>query len=230
MKQKNLYFYTNLLAWGLVLFLIGNYVFGWTTPTATPPSSNLPAPINVGPDPQTKEGNLIVGGNLTTGSFTMATGAGADKVLTTNASGVATWQEAAGGGIPSGAVMFFNLSTCPTGWTALTAAQGRYLVGKPSGGTLAGTAGTALSNLENRPVGQHTHTINDPGHSHTTALNFAGHGGVTYCNSFVGGGASASCPVAVATTKVTSGISLGSAGLVEGTNAPYIQLLVCQKN
>jgi len=46
----------------------------------------------------------------------------------------------------------------------------------------------------------------------------------------VGGGASASCPVAVATTKVTSGISLGSAGLVEGTNAPYIQLLVCQKN
>jgi len=55
----------------------------------------------VGPDPQTKEGNLIVGGNLTTGSFTMLTGAGADKVLTTNASGIATWQEAAGGGIAS---------------------------------------------------------------------------------------------------------------------------------
>jgi len=98
MKQKNLYFYTNLLAWGLVLFLIGNYVFGWTTPTATPPSSNLPAPINVGPDPQTKSGNLTIGGNLTTGGFKMTTGAGADKVLTTDTSGVATWQAAAGGG------------------------------------------------------------------------------------------------------------------------------------
>jgi len=67
MKQKNLYFYTNLLAWGLVLFLIGNYVFGWTTPSASPPSSNLPAPINAGPDSQTKAGNLTIQGNLTTG-------------------------------------------------------------------------------------------------------------------------------------------------------------------
>jgi len=41
-------------------------------------SSNLPAPINEGPDPQTKEGNLIIEGNLTTkgilklGQFTTA--------------------------------------------------------------------------------------------------------------------------------------------------------------
>ena len=70
MKQKNLYFYTNLLAWGLVLLLIGNYVFGWTTPTATPPSSNLPAPINVGSTEQTKTGNLIVEGVLRLGQFT----------------------------------------------------------------------------------------------------------------------------------------------------------------
>ena len=72
MKQKNPYFYTNLLAWGLVLFLIGNYVFGWTTPSANPPSSNLPAPINEGPDPQTKEGNLIIEGVLRLGQFTTA--------------------------------------------------------------------------------------------------------------------------------------------------------------
>jgi len=72
MKQKNLYFYTNLLAWGLVLFLIGNYVFGWTTPTATPPSSNLPAPINVGSLEQTKTGNLIIEGVLRLGQFTTA--------------------------------------------------------------------------------------------------------------------------------------------------------------
>ena len=55
-------------------------------------------------------------------------------------------------GTPSGAIMFFNLASCPSGWTELTAARGRYLVGLTSGGTLAGTAGTALTNLENRAV------------------------------------------------------------------------------
>ena len=95
--KKNIYFYTNLLAWGLVFFLIGNYVFGWTTPSVPPPNDNLPAPINVSSDPQTKSGNLTIGGNLTTGGFKMAIGAGADKILTTDASGVASWQTPAGG-------------------------------------------------------------------------------------------------------------------------------------
>ncbi|MGE4554838.1 MAG: hypothetical protein AB7D02_01755 [Candidatus Paceibacterota bacterium] len=35
------YFYSNLLAWGLVLFLIGNYAFGWTTPSQNPPAGNI---------------------------------------------------------------------------------------------------------------------------------------------------------------------------------------------
>ena len=48
---------------------------------------------------------------------------------------------------PAGAVMFFNLASCPSGWTELTSARGRYLVGRPSGGALAGTQGTALTNL-----------------------------------------------------------------------------------
>jgi hypothetical protein len=38
---------------------------------------------------------------------------------------------------PAGAVMFFNLATCPPGWTELVSARGRYLVGLPSAGTLA---------------------------------------------------------------------------------------------
>jgi len=59
--KKNRYFYTNLLAWGLVLFLIGNYVFGWTTPSGNPPTSNLPAPINISSTNQSKEGYLAVG-------------------------------------------------------------------------------------------------------------------------------------------------------------------------
>jgi len=72
MKQKNLYFYTNILAWGLVLLLIGNYVFGWTTPSGDPPGSNLPAPINVSSTAQTKAGNLIIEGVLRLGQFATA--------------------------------------------------------------------------------------------------------------------------------------------------------------
>ena len=41
---------------------------------------------------QTKKGNLTIEGSLTTGSFKMTTGAVANKILTTNDSGVATWQ------------------------------------------------------------------------------------------------------------------------------------------
>jgi hypothetical protein len=129
---------------------------------------------------------------------------------------------------PTGAVMFFNLATCPSGWTELTAGRGRYLVGRPSGGTLAGTAGTALTNLENRPVGQHSHTITDPQHFHTFTMPWGDANpvsnqlGMTRVDS-VGGS-----PGFVTDNKA-SGITVNNAGSVAGTNAPYIQLLVCQK-
>jgi len=97
MKYKNRYLYYSILPCCLLLIVIGFYAFGYNPPTQNPPFGNLPAPINAGPDPQTKAGNLTIQGNLTTGGFTMSAGAGANKVLTTNASGVATWQEAAGG-------------------------------------------------------------------------------------------------------------------------------------
>src|SRR3989344_434292 len=76
--------------------------------------------------------------------------------------------------VSSGAVMFFNLSSCPSGWTEFTDARGRYLVGLPSGGTLGDTTGTALTNLENRAVGQHGHPVSDSGHTHTIAVQQVG--------------------------------------------------------
>jgi len=153
----------------------------------------------------------------------------AGNVLTSDAAGLASWQ----GVLPAGMVSFFNLATCPAGWTELTAARGRYLVGLPSGGTLGGTDGTALSNLEDRPVGQHSHTINDPGHSHSTTLyewngSLSGSGTLFYSrNSNATDGAQAAAP---GTASATTGITINNSGLVAGTNAPYMQLLVCQKN
>jgi hypothetical protein len=60
--------------------------------------------------------------------------------------------------VPTGAVMMFDLAACPPGWAELTGARGRALVGLPVGGTLAGTVGSALTDLEDRI---HSHMV-DP--------------------------------------------------------------------
>ncbi|MBL7183539.1 MAG: hypothetical protein ISS50_03710 [Anaerolineae bacterium] len=187
--------------------------------------------------------------------------------------------------IPPGAVMFFNLDTCPEGWTELTDAQGRVVVGLPGGGALGAMVGTALSDQENRPVGQHAHTVNDPGHGHTVydpghshaatdlghshGINDPGHSHrlngthtVLLANKPDGDwgdhdgddrfaendwdswtdtrttGISirtghANITVNSNTTGVsllnnTTGVAVEEAGAVAGTNAPYIQLLVCR--
>ena len=120
--------------------------------------------------------------------------------------------------------MFFNLPSCPNGWSELTAAKGRYVVALPSGGTLGATAGTPLTNQENRAAGQHNHTITDPGHTHSYVNNaiYQSYCGSNYCQTQYG--------AAQTTGASPTGITVDSYGAVAGTNAPYIQLLVCQKN
>jgi hypothetical protein len=68
--------------------------------------------------------------------------------------------------VPQGAVMSFNLASCPSGWTEVTSARGRAIVGLPSDGTLEGTLGTALGDLENRG---HSHVVDPPSTSTTSA-------------------------------------------------------------
>ena len=97
--------------------------FAWSPPTATPPSANAPAPINVSDATQTKNGILQVDGfrSFSYGRFDSGVGIGtapsalyklfvagkvriADgtqatgRVLTSDASGVASWQTPAAGG------------------------------------------------------------------------------------------------------------------------------------
>lgn len=128
-----------------------------------------------------------------------------------------------GAGVPSGAIMYFNMTVCPAGWSPLAAAQGRYLVGLVPGGTLLGTpvgVHSALFDRENRPVGAHTHGVTDPGHRHgyeaavpTSTNSGVSQAGYQHRN----------------TDLAVTGITIQSTGTV-GTNAPYVQLLVCQKN
>jgi hypothetical protein len=130
---------------------------------------------------------------------------------------------------PAGAVSFFNRPACPSGWTELTAARGRYIVGIPVGGTLAGTAGTALTDLEDRAVGQHTHGVTDPGHRHFFGIDQ----GATDTSNQVGEFQDTAEVTIFSdvdqTSTASTGITVNNAGTVAGTNSPYIQLLVCQK-
>ena len=124
--------------------------------------------------------------------------------------------------------MFFNLAACPAGWGDLTAAQGRYLVGLPSGGTLAQSVGTALTDGDNRAVGQHGHAVSDPGHRHTVDYqSLGGNNGGAY-QTYMAQEPSGTAKTFL-TRSATTGITVQSAGAVAGTNAPYLELLVCQK-
>jgi hypothetical protein len=63
-NQKNISKTIALCLGVLVMsFLVGYLVFAWTEPSQTPPSGNVYAPINVGPDGQTKEGGILVANN-----------------------------------------------------------------------------------------------------------------------------------------------------------------------
>jgi len=57
---KQPFFYTSIVSLIALGLIIGNFVFGWIPPTATPPSSNLPAPINVSSTAQSKQGYLAI--------------------------------------------------------------------------------------------------------------------------------------------------------------------------
>lgn len=139
--------------------------------------------------------------------------------------------------VPTGAVMPFNLSTCPVGWSELTSARGRALVGRPSPGGVNLTVGTALTNGESRT---HDHTI---AHVHS----FAGQVGDANLHTEVGSrthGYGQPEGVFVVDTSanenkgfkhnhavagVVSQSSVASSGSASH-QMPYVQLLVCVKS
>ena len=136
----------------LILSVGISYVSAWTAPSATPPSSNVAAPVNVSSTAQIKTGdfsawnlisngvvtnnavvtNSIAGNTVATNNLVVATGAAAGKVLTSDATGNATWQIPASSGV-----------------TSLTAGSGISLSGSTGVVTVSSTGGgkTGLQGL-----------------------------------------------------------------------------------
>lgn len=154
---------------------------------------------------------------------------GPTTVLMSDDEGLASWKTFSPS-IPQHAVAFFEGTTCPDGWTELVAARGRYVVGLPAGGTVGGTVGTPLANLENRPIGAHSHAILDPGHRH----------GYTYPHIWIvtsiasghnamGAGAVDLSQSVYLTNAAVASMTIYEAGTGVGTNAPYLQMILCEK-
>ena len=59
---------------------------------------------------------------------------------------------------PAGAVLAFNLTTCPKNWTLYQRSIGRYIVGVDENGDTGEEIGIELKENENRASGRHAHT------------------------------------------------------------------------
>lgn len=234
-KTKSFAYWMEVAALGIVLGLVIQGARAWTEPgSSNPPGGNVGAPINTGDNAQEKAGALQIdkrfgvvgdaffGSNVGVGTVSPNPAKGSIGSIDVNDAyirSIGKWASELGGSagsVPQGAVMHFNLSACPNGWSELTDARGRYLVGLNPGGALGAAKGNSLSNLEDRPVGGHTHPI-----SYT--VGYAAPGGTqdgvaAITNIFgAGSGGSMYTPIDISYPGPT------------GTNAPYMQLLTCQK-
>ncbi|MBS9880928.1 hypothetical protein J4H25_25350 [Vibrio alginolyticus] len=115
--------------------------------------------------------------------------------------------------VASNTVAFFKSERCPDGWDTYSDADGRYIVATNKSGKLGGTVGLALSNLENRPTGNHQHELKAK--TRVRANYTPGGGGdIDWYDH---------------TYKTSNPIAQKGMSFKDGTNAPYIQLLACIK-
>lgn len=215
-------------------YTLGSGSFRYSTITATTfvgglATSNLTGLVPIANGGTNGSGTPTAGGAIYgTGTAYAVTAAGsAGQVLTSNGAAAPTW---ANGGVPAGMVMYSTSGSCPTGWAEYTAARGRYVVGLPSGGTNAGTSGTVLSDLESRAVGQHTHSLTMNPHTHTTYIAGGDGGTPETDDTGSGNGTQGAANPANLISATTDTGTIANAGSVAGTNAPYVQLMACQKS
>jgi microcystin-dependent protein len=155
--------------------------------------------------------------------------------------------------IPTGAVMAFNLSACPSGWTAMTNMLGRFPVGAGGGYSLGDQGGADTVALSVAQMPSHNHSANPPNtsstttgnHSHSiTSTQYSAADGVSGSDNPRAGATSSSRYTAAIAGSVTNTTgnhnhsvnipsfntsSVGS-GTAHENRPPYMALLYCQKD
>ncbi len=146
--------------------------------------------------------------------------------------------------IPSGLIALFATS-CPSGWSEYTATRGRAVIGTPLSGTIAGTTGTALTNLGTRTitdVPSHLHAVDPPSTSSNTtgahthsynvrslARNIDNVGPYPDVNYGIVSSNTSSDGNHSHTTDIASFNSASTGSASVDVTMPYIQLVYCQK-
>lgn len=101
MNKENLFQNLKILVLALILAAGVPYALAWTGPTAPPPGSNTPAPVNVGTTNQVKTGGLGVAGfvadSVTVGSTVNASAITSPKFCIGTAC-ITEWPTGGGGG------------------------------------------------------------------------------------------------------------------------------------
>ncbi len=160
------YAVATVLGLGVVLG-VSSLQAAWTTPPSAPPGSNVDAPINVGANSQSKLGQLFIntdantpfttglqvfGKSIFNGTVQILSGTpGANKVLTSDATGNASWATPTGGSAGTWGKIF----TYHTPATFSSGVSNWINISLPSGNTMTaaavrygGLANTAMTNGE----------------------------------------------------------------------------------
>ena len=227
-----------LVIMALVVVGVGVVQASWTGPTATAPANNTSAPINVSTLTQEKGGIFGSHGfySLGTGWFSATTRAapwppanltlgingavGATQYCDDNGANCKTMTEL--GGSPTGAVMAFDLASCPSGWTAYTAADGRNIIGA---GTATGASG-ATAHTKGQTGGEEKHvlTVSElASHSHGLYGEGMGSKGNNGTVARYGDGFGLMGPGDISTAVAGSNVA-------HNVMDPYIALLYCKKS
>ncbi len=166
------------------------------------------------------------------------------NVLASNGS---AWTSSPPGGLNSGLIVL-STSSCPSGYQQLLSFNGRFPIGVPSAGTVAGTVGTGLTNLAAithshtfTPAGTvaaHTHsftpagTIGGPSATGTLSSPALAFWGTNSSPNFVLASHSHAFSGGAGTTGATAPAFTGTGGTTStaDTTPPYIQVIFCMHN
>lgn len=127
----------------------------------------------------------------------------------------------------SGFIGYFDLESCPAGWTEVTAAQNRVLRGMPSGGTPGATGGND-SHGHSMSHGHGGSTKPAGGHYHASLSNL-GFGFLGGGDWYAANGASQTASVPDHSHLLDINDFSGNTGNTTAVPA-YIQFLACRKN